>query len=191
MAEVTGISWCDHTFNPWIGCMKVSPACDNCYAEAWDQRFGGGHWGAGAQRRRTSPQKRPPAICWTGASITNGRNREGLQHELGYGLHPRRLPPRRYSSAQRRRMTPPGHLAWVPRDYGGQGKALFMSKAKLGEFVFHLLLLDGTITGTFVLNRRARHAYVQMVVTLPEGAERALTEATGITLEPVPVLKLA
>ena len=34
MAENTKIEWCDHTFNPFIGCTKVSPACDNCYAEA-------------------------------------------------------------------------------------------------------------------------------------------------------------
>ena len=24
MGEHTQISWCDHTFNPWIGCTKVS-----------------------------------------------------------------------------------------------------------------------------------------------------------------------
>ena len=33
MGERTGISWTDHTFNPWIGCQKVSPGCANCYAE--------------------------------------------------------------------------------------------------------------------------------------------------------------
>ena len=33
MAEVTNIAWCDSTWNPWIGCQKVSPGCDNCYAE--------------------------------------------------------------------------------------------------------------------------------------------------------------
>lgn len=32
MAEVSDISWCDATFNPWIGCTKISPACDHCYA---------------------------------------------------------------------------------------------------------------------------------------------------------------
>ena len=32
MAEVSAISWCDATFNPWIGCTKISPACDHCYA---------------------------------------------------------------------------------------------------------------------------------------------------------------
>lgn len=26
--------WWQKTFNPWIGCKKVSPACDNCYARA-------------------------------------------------------------------------------------------------------------------------------------------------------------
>lgn len=38
MAENSGIEWTHHTFNPWIGCTKVSAACDHCYAEAWDAR---------------------------------------------------------------------------------------------------------------------------------------------------------
>lgn len=29
----TTIAWCDFTFNPWIGCQKVSAGCNNCYAE--------------------------------------------------------------------------------------------------------------------------------------------------------------
>lgn len=41
----TKISWCDHTFNPWIGCTKVSPACDNCYAEQIASRFKMALWG--------------------------------------------------------------------------------------------------------------------------------------------------
>ncbi len=40
MSEKTKIDWCDHTYNPWWGCTKVSPACDNCYAEAQANRFG-------------------------------------------------------------------------------------------------------------------------------------------------------
>jgi protein gp37 len=32
VAENSNISWTDHTFNPWIGCTRVSPACDGCYA---------------------------------------------------------------------------------------------------------------------------------------------------------------
>lgn len=55
MAENSKIEWTDHTFNPWIGCTKVSPACDNCYAEAMmDTRYGRVKWGSGEQRQRTS-----------------------------------------------------------------------------------------------------------------------------------------
>jgi protein gp37 len=53
MAENSGISWTDNTFNPWIGCTKVSPACDFCYAETWDNRFNGERWGPKATRTRT------------------------------------------------------------------------------------------------------------------------------------------
>lgn len=51
MGKETAISWTDHTFNPWWGCTKVSPGCDGCYAEAFDKRVGGEHWGRGAPRR--------------------------------------------------------------------------------------------------------------------------------------------
>lgn len=55
MAENTKIEWADHTFNPWMGCTKVSPACDNCYAaELMDTRYGQVRWGAGEPRRRTT-----------------------------------------------------------------------------------------------------------------------------------------
>lgn len=38
MGEITGISWCDHTFNPWRGCTRVSPGCQHCYAETMSGR---------------------------------------------------------------------------------------------------------------------------------------------------------
>lgn len=41
-----------YTFNPWWGCTKVSPGCKNCYAETWDTRWGGNHWGPDSERRR-------------------------------------------------------------------------------------------------------------------------------------------
>jgi protein gp37 len=59
MAENSAIEWCDHTFNPWWGCTKVSPACDHCYADALDRRAGGAHWGAHAPRRRTKDWSGP------------------------------------------------------------------------------------------------------------------------------------
>lgn len=62
MAENTGIEWADHTFNPWIGCTKVSPACDHCYAEDWAKRFKGPAWGK--ERRRTSPANWKQPLKW-------------------------------------------------------------------------------------------------------------------------------
>ncbi len=51
MAERTNIAWCDATVNFWWGCTKVSPGCDNCYAEEWNAFRGNGMWGPGAPRR--------------------------------------------------------------------------------------------------------------------------------------------
>lgn len=53
MGKNTLIEWTHHTFNGWEGCQKVGPGCDHCYAETRDARFGGGHWGPHAARRRT------------------------------------------------------------------------------------------------------------------------------------------
>lgn len=54
MAEFSKIEWTDHTFNPWWGCTRVSPACDHCYAEAFSHRLGLDLWGAGNRRRAMS-----------------------------------------------------------------------------------------------------------------------------------------
>lgn len=51
MSEYTEISWCDHSWNPWWGCTKVSPACTNCYAERDSKRYGFKVWGPGSERR--------------------------------------------------------------------------------------------------------------------------------------------
>lgn len=54
MSENSKIEWCDHTFNPWIGCTKVSPGCDHCYAKAdFEDRKHRVIWGAGQERSRT------------------------------------------------------------------------------------------------------------------------------------------
>jgi protein gp37 len=39
MGDTTKIEWTHHTFNPWIGCEKVSQECKHCYAEAWARRY--------------------------------------------------------------------------------------------------------------------------------------------------------
>lgn len=64
MAENSKIEWTHHTFNPWVGCTKVSPACDHCYAEGWAKRSGMVQWGPHAERRRTSESNWRQPIKW-------------------------------------------------------------------------------------------------------------------------------
>lgn len=40
MGKVTGISWTDHTWNCWQGCLKVSPGCKFCYMYRDKERYG-------------------------------------------------------------------------------------------------------------------------------------------------------
>ncbi|HSR79058.1 MAG TPA: DUF5131 family protein [Xanthobacteraceae bacterium] len=81
--EDSHISWTDHTHNIWIGCehapasddpadRRTSPGCDNCYAEAIDGRFGGGHWGPGTPRRFLSDAYWRKPISWNARARKNG-----------------------------------------------------------------------------------------------------------------------
>ena len=65
MSENSKIEWCHHTFNPWIGCTKVGPGCDNCYAEAdFDKRRHIVQWGAGQPRKRTVASNWAHPLRW-------------------------------------------------------------------------------------------------------------------------------
>lgn len=80
MAE-TSIQWATYTFNPWVGCQRVSPGCEHCYAEAYDKRVGGApkhlrerddkpqlRWGPKADRVRTSKALWKQALKWNRAA---------------------------------------------------------------------------------------------------------------------------
>lgn len=60
MVENSAIEWTDHTFNPWVGCTKVSPACEHCYAEGWAKRTGQEHLWAGERRQTSEPNWKEP-----------------------------------------------------------------------------------------------------------------------------------
>jgi protein gp37 len=65
MGADSKIEWCHHTFNPWVGCTKVSPGCDNCYAEAMmDKRLGVVKWGGEPKRTSEANWKKP--LGWNG-----------------------------------------------------------------------------------------------------------------------------
>ena len=67
MADKTGISWTDATWNPIVGCTIVSPGCTNCYAQAMAARVIRCSAGAGRATHYTGtvqPSKAGPV--WTG-----------------------------------------------------------------------------------------------------------------------------
>lgn len=76
MGKKTGISWTDHTFNPWWGCTKVSPACDSCYAETWANRTGHAVWGADAPRRFFGDKHWAEPLVWNQQAQAAGVRRK-------------------------------------------------------------------------------------------------------------------
>jgi len=64
MAEHSAIEWTDHTFNPWIGCTRVSPGCVHCYAESFSKRFNKAEWGPTAARVKTSAAYWKQPLKW-------------------------------------------------------------------------------------------------------------------------------
>lgn len=77
MGADTGIEWCDHTFNPWTGCQRVSPGCDHCYAAALAKRAPDtfGSWEPGAARKRTSDAYWRQPKRWNAAAAAAGVRR--------------------------------------------------------------------------------------------------------------------
>lgn len=76
MSDNSRIEWCDSTFNPWIGCTRVGPGCDHCYAAvSTPVRVAGIQWGPGEPRRRTREANWKKPLTW---------NR---QHEKFYAEH--------------------------------------------------------------------------------------------------------
>jgi len=68
MGENSKIEWTDHTFNQWIGCQRVSAACDNCYAAAGSARLAGALklklWDEGSTRHITSVDNWKKPYVW-------------------------------------------------------------------------------------------------------------------------------
>ena len=73
MADVSAIGWTHHSFAPWIGCTKVGPECDLCYAEDdMDRRFHKAMWGNHDRvRAAISTLKKP--LTW---------QRKAVKHEV-------------------------------------------------------------------------------------------------------------
>lgn len=80
MGEVTGIAWTHHTWSPWLGCARVSPGCEHCYAETLAKRFPQvhGEWGveaAGGTRVVASAQSWREVLRWNERAAKDGVRR--------------------------------------------------------------------------------------------------------------------
>jgi protein gp37 len=75
VAERTAIEWTDATFNPWWGCVRVSPACARCYADTLARRYGhAGLWQEHGVRRFLSDAHWRKPLTWNrDAARTGGR----------------------------------------------------------------------------------------------------------------------
>lgn len=76
MGKETAISWTHHTFNAWLGCQRVSPGCENCYAETMDRWLSKGqHWGPGGSRKTFGAAHWRNPILWNRAAEKAGERR--------------------------------------------------------------------------------------------------------------------
>ncbi|MEY5060411.1 MAG: hypothetical protein RIS45_332, partial [Planctomycetota bacterium] len=76
MGDVTGIQWTDHTFNPWMGCQRVSPGCERCYAETLvTTRLRLPVWGPPktTERKRTAVANWRKPLAWDRAAAKAGK----------------------------------------------------------------------------------------------------------------------
>lgn len=77
----TKIEWAHATFNPWWGCVEVSPGCRKCYARDFDRRTHGTskhvtasgetrepHWGKDAPRRFFGEKHWRAPLAWDRAA---------------------------------------------------------------------------------------------------------------------------
>src|SRR3954468_10860946 len=75
MGKDSKIEWTHHTFNPWWGCVRVSPACKHCYAESWAKRVGMALWGPKAPRRFFSDAHWREPLRWNKDALRDGIRR--------------------------------------------------------------------------------------------------------------------
>ncbi len=78
------ISWTENSWNPWFGCTKVSPGCDNCYAKflmqtLWKQV----RWGRGKPRVRTTADYWKQPLRWNQQAAEAGTSTKVFCASLG------------------------------------------------------------------------------------------------------------
>lgn len=81
MGANSKIEWTHHSWNAWVGCQKVSAACDHCYAEAWAKRAGRSSLWSGERARTALANWRQP-YKWNEAARAAGERHRVFVNSL-------------------------------------------------------------------------------------------------------------
>jgi protein gp37 len=83
MSSQSKIEWTDATWNPVLGCAKVTPGCAHCYAAAFAERFRGvpGHPYERGFDLRLVPEKLFEPVAWKRQRMIFVNSMSDLSHE--------------------------------------------------------------------------------------------------------------
>jgi len=160
MGKDSGIEWTDHTFNPWWGCEKVSPACDRCYAETFSNRLGQKVWGKDAARRFFGNKHWGEPLKWELAAIKAGKPALVFCASMADVLEAREdLEPHRERLWRLIEATP--HLTWLlltkrPENYEAMLPAEWLERPRENVWI-----------GTTVENKRRAEERIGHLVKVP------------------------
>ncbi|MBL8471386.1 MAG: phage Gp37/Gp68 family protein [Rhodocyclaceae bacterium] len=174
MGADTRIEWCDHTFNPWYGCQRVSPGCDHCYAEGWAKRSGLVHWGPAAERRRSSPAYWRQPLRWNEAAKRAGVRARVFCASLA-DVFDRAVPPAwRADLFALIAMTP--HLDWLvlTKRIGNAAEMIAAARLCEGEDVFYHDPIRNIWLGATVVNQAEADRDIPKLLATP-AAKRFLS----------------
>ena len=163
MGERSGINWTNHSFSPWIGCTKVSPACANCYAERdWDKRYKRVVWGQHGTRRVAAGSSWKNPVRW---------NKRQSELEFGSVADPLQRP-RVFCSP----------LADIFEDW--KGPMLSSQGTSLNDQWLHVdrgrrLSMDNVRVRLFELIQKTPHLNWLILTKRPENIRRMIAGAIG------------
>lgn len=105
MGETSKIQWTDSGHSSWVGCTRISPACDRCYAaRSTPARVKGVSWGPGQPRVLTAQATRQQPRRWNRKPYYECQDcaARGTATELGKLLCTGRAPNHRLTVTRRR-----------------------------------------------------------------------------------------
>lgn len=152
MGADTSIEWATHTFNPVVGCTKVSAACDHCYAEAWAKRSGSPELWNGS-RRRTAPAYWRQPHKWDAAAKAAGERHRVFCASLADVFDNQWVPQWRADLWQLIRITP--NLDWLLLTKRPQNIAKMIPNDAM--WPWGNVWLGATVESRDEMHKRARH----------------------------------